>query len=57
MRGKSEGVVSGLPFWKIEGSGNDFVLLDYRETPGPKLSAQMVQYLLDRHRGIGGDSL
>lgn len=57
MKGKSEGVTHGLPFWKMEGSGNDFVLLDYRENAGPKLTAQMVQYLLDRHRGIGGDGL
>jgi diaminopimelate epimerase len=57
MAGKSEGAVPGLPFWKIEASGNDFVLLDYRKTPGPKLTAPMVRYLLDRHRGIGGDGL
>ena len=57
MPGKSEGAVPGLPFWKVEGSGNDFVLLDYRSAPGPRLAVPMVRYLLDRHRGIGGDGL
>jgi diaminopimelate epimerase len=57
MPGKTGADAQGLAFWKVEGSGNDFVLLDCRETPGPKLSTQMVRFLLDRHRGIGGDGL
>ena len=57
MKGKSESQVPGLPFLKVEGAGNDFVLLDYRTAPGPKVSVTMAKYLLDRHRGIGGDGL
>ncbi|MBD3161615.1 MAG: diaminopimelate epimerase [Candidatus Eisenbacteria bacterium] len=57
MREKSGGESEGLAFWKVEGAGNDFVLLDYREKPGPRLTTGVVRYLLDRHRGIGADGL
>jgi diaminopimelate epimerase len=57
MKGKSESLLPGLPFLKVEGAGNDFVLLDYRTTDGPKITVAMARYLLDRHRGIGGDGL
>jgi diaminopimelate epimerase len=57
MKGKSASPNPGLPFLKVEGAGNDFVLLDYRVAQGPKITVQMARYLLDRHRGIGGDGL
>ncbi len=57
MKGKAEMQPAGLPFLKVEGAGNDFVLLDYRTAPGPKVPVPMARYLLDRHRGIGGDGL
>ncbi|MDM7913853.1 MAG: diaminopimelate epimerase [Candidatus Eisenbacteria bacterium] len=57
MKGKSVDEVSGLPFLKIEAAGNDFVLFDFRTQRGPKLSVPLVRFLLDRHRGIGGDGL
>ena len=57
MGERSGGVAEGLSFWKVEGAGNDFVLLDYREKAGPRLTAGVVRYLLDRHRGIGADGL
>jgi len=57
MKGKSQGPGAGLPFWKVEAAGNDFVLLDQRTQAGPRLTVPMVHYLLDRHRGIGGDGL
>ncbi len=47
-------------FWKVEGGGNDFVLLDARgadraqRTPP---SASSIRRWLDRHRGIGADGL
>jgi diaminopimelate epimerase len=45
------------PFLKVDGAGNDFVLLDSRGGAGPRLSRAVVRGLLDRHRGIGGDGL
>ncbi len=57
MKGKSDGSTQGVPFVKVEGAGNDFVLLDYRTQPGPKFSTTAARFLLDRHRGIGADGL
>jgi len=57
MKGKSEGPGPGLPFLKLEGAGNDFVLFDFRTQDGPKFTAPMARFILDRHRGIGGDGL
>lgn len=51
------GPVGGLPFLKVDGAGNDFVLLDARGGAAPRLSRAAVRTLLDRHRGIGGDGL
>lgn len=45
-----------IPFFKYEGAGNDFLLIDNREgvfTPDKALIAR----LCDRHFGIGGDGL
>ena len=47
---------AGLPFMKMHGLGNDFVVLDLREggdTPAPAL----ITRIADRHRGIGFDQL
>jgi len=57
MRGKSGNPQVGLPFRKVEGVGNDCVLLDYRVSAGPKITVPMARFLLDRHRGVGGDGL
>jgi len=43
-------------FVKVEGLGNDFVLLDARRTPAP-LDAPRAVALCDRHRGIGADGV
>lgn len=45
-----------IPFAKMHGLGNDFVVLDAR-SDGPKASAQLVRALADRHTGIGFDQL
>ncbi|MEO0677624.1 MAG: diaminopimelate epimerase, partial [Pseudomonadota bacterium] len=45
-----------LPFMKMHGLGNDFVVIDLRaggEVPSPAL----VRALADRHRGVGFDQL
>lgn len=45
-----------LSFTKMEGTGNDFVVIDTRKQP-VELSTGHVQFLADRRRGIGCDQL
>lgn len=45
-----------LTFFKLEGLGNDFVLVDARDNP-VSYSADDVRRLADRHTGIGFDQL
>lgn len=47
---------SGLPFMKMHGLGNDFVVIDRRETP-VDVTAGLARALADRHRGVGFDQL
>ena len=47
---------SPLPFMKMHGLGNDFVVID-RRAGAPDLSASLVRTIGDRHRGIGFDQL
>lgn len=46
----------GLPFSKMHGLGNDFVVIDQRKYPSV-VSAKLAQSLGDRHRGVGFDQL
>ncbi|MCC6305653.1 MAG: diaminopimelate epimerase [Rhodobacteraceae bacterium] len=46
----------GLPFAKMHGAGNDFVVIDRRRTAAP-LTPALVRALADRHRGVGFDQL
>lgn len=46
-----------LTFWKLEGLGNDFVLLDERERDEPSLPVAERSALCDRHRGVGADGV
>ena len=48
-----------LPFAKLQGLGNDFVLVDFRLRPIPEFLFQssVIKHLCDRHRGIGGDGV
>jgi len=46
-----------LTFYKYEGTGNDFVMVDNREQFFPKDDIQLVKHLCDRRFGIGGDGL
>lgn len=50
------GPITGLPFMKMHGLGNDFVVIDARETP-VSMSAPLAAALADRHRGVGFDQL
>ena len=45
-----------LPFRKMHGLGNDFVVIDQREQAWP-LDASLVCAIGDRHRGVGFDQL
>lgn len=45
-----------LKFWKYEGAGNDFVMIDGR-SDDRELRAETICRLCDRHRGIGADGL
>lgn len=46
-----------VPFIKMHGLGNDFVVLDGRDRPLPELDAGLVRALADRQTGIGCDQL
>ena len=46
----------GLPFMKMHGAGNDFVVIDSR-IAGARVTAALARALGDRHRGVGFDQL
>lgn len=46
-----------INFYKYQGAGNDFVLIDNRENIIERLDKQAVTKLCDRRFGIGGDGL
>ena len=48
--------LSGLPFLKMHGLGNDFVVIDARVT-AMTVTAALARALADRHRGVGFDQL
>ena len=48
--------MGGLPFIKMHGLGNDFVVLDGRERP-IAIEAARVRAIADRHTGVGCDQL
>ncbi|MBR1770124.1 MAG: diaminopimelate epimerase [Bacteroidales bacterium] len=45
-----------IPFFKYEGAGNDFVIIDNREL-NLCLDKRIVSFICDRHYGIGSDGL
>lgn len=48
--------MDGVPFIKMHGLGNDFVVLDTREMP-LRLNAAQVRGIADRHKGVGCDQV
>ncbi len=45
-----------MKFWKYEGAGNDFVMIDLRDQ-SVTLDKEMIVRLCDRHRGVGADGV
>ena len=45
-----------IPFMKMHGLGNDFVVID-RRSGGPEVSPRLAKAIGDRHRGVGFDQL
>jgi diaminopimelate epimerase len=50
-------VVSGTVFYKMNGSGNDFVMVDGRDTTADHWPAERIRAICDRRRGVGADGL
>jgi len=46
-----------LHFDKFQGTGNDFIIADNRDRSLDTLTTSSIQFLCDRHRGIGADGL
>lgn len=48
---------TGLPFLKMHGAGNDFVIIDSRHRAGAVATPALARALGDRNRGVGFDQL
>ena len=46
-----------IEFYKYQGTGNDFVILDNYHTPAPALTTQQIKLICNRHFGVGADGL
>lgn len=52
-----ESAVKGTIFYKMTGSGNDFVMLDGRSTTPEEWSRERIVRVCDRRAGVGADGL
>ena len=46
-----------LDFYKYEGTGNDFVIIDNRELTFQKNDKTLIQNICNRKKGVGADGL
>lgn len=46
-----------LHFYKYQGAGNDFILVDNRQNPVDHHNVKLISHLCDRRFGIGGDGI
>ena len=51
-------IEKGRPFYKLTGSGNDFIFVDVRGEPADKLaSVETVRAVCARGSGVGADGI
>lgn len=49
--------MKNFEYTKINGAGNDFVLIDLADNPGLELNVEEIRKICDRENGIGADGL